>query len=218
MTLGVDIGRREAMRVLAIVPTVLATTATAGAAVGLTCLPDGPSPEMAQALAAYRAAVAFQDEWEGRIYSPAWKVCQAAEDAIPHLTTEGRCSLVPGGMLGHMSTDNPAHLAAGRMYKRVMADGRQLGDDDDDTLQEFLEKLDWREAERKRIHKGHNMDALDKDQDRLNDLSIQAMAVIEKFPVTTMADLIAKVEFIKETDGAIGPDELLADLRRVSQH
>ena len=208
----VTTSRRNVMRALAIVPAVIAAPAVASAAIGRT---TGISPAMAKAIAGYHNAVATQNEWETQVYLPTWKACEAAVAAIPHLTTQQGFETNAGFRTTHLSTDKAADVAVANIFSKIPVNQR-YDDDQDRACAELLEKLEWRKAEEARIHKAHNMDALDEEQDRLEQLSYRAMSAVEDFPVATLADLNAKVQFIGETEGRIEPDALLADLRRIA--
>lgn len=208
----VSTSRRDVMRALSIIP-VIAAPAIASAAIAAP--QAGPSPEMAQAIAAYWKAIDTANEWHTRVYSPAWKACQAAVAAIPHLTTEQGFETYAGFKVTHLSTDKVVDVALARMFSKLPAHKRH-GDDHDRACAELLEKLDWRAAEEVRIHAQYNMDALDAEEDRLNDVSYRAMRAVEEFPAATIHDLIAKVQFAEETDGRFEPDDLLPDLHRIA--
>ncbi|MCB4861114.1 hypothetical protein K7W03_16100 [Sphingobium sp. PNB] len=209
----VTTSRRDVMRALAIVPAAIAAPAVANAA---TFTSGGVSSGMSQAIAAYHNAVATENAWGERVYDVAWKACKAEQEAIPHLTTKARVDLTAPGVLTQLSTDNPLHLSAIRMHKSLTQDGARLGGDPERAFDEFLEKLEQREAEKQRIAQRHNMDALSAEQNRLEQASYAAMRAAEEFPVTTVADLIAKIQFSQETDGQIDHDDMLADLRRIA--
>ena len=174
------------------------------------------STEFQAAITAHRKAVATADEWQDRVYGPALKACQIAEEAIPHFTTKASCA-VASDEPTKLSTANPAHLALARIYKSLTADGHRLGGGDSRAIEELLAKLKWRDAEKLRIHEAHNMDAIEAEMDRLEALSFSAQQAVEDFPVTTIADLIAKVEFAEELESQVTPGQLMADLRRLAR-
>lgn len=207
----VSTSRRNVMRALAVVPAIAAVPAFAAA----TTLNLGINPDLTDAIAAYRKAVEAASCWHDRVYRPAWEGCQAAVAAIPHLTTEQGFETYAGFRVTHLSTDKVADVALARMFSKLPPHKR-YGDDHDRACAELLEKLDWRAAEEVRIHAQYNMDALDAEEDRLNDVSYRAMRVVEEFPAATIHDLIAKVQFAEETEGRFEPEELLSDLRRIA--
>lgn len=206
--------RRAFVTALAAIP-VVAAPATAVAATNLALAEALPSRKITEAIAAYHKAVANQNEWEGRVYFPTWNACKAAIEAIPHLTTEQGFETYAGFKVTHLSTDKVADVALARMFSKLPA-SKRLDDDHDRACAELLDKLEWRAAEEVRIHARYNMDALDEEQDRLNDISYRAMIAVEDYPAATLADLIAKTEFGLNTEGRIDHEDLLADLRRIS--
>lgn len=208
----VSTSRRDVMRALAIVPAVIAAPAAAAAMCGRS--PSLPSRAITDAIAAYHKAAAYENEWHDRAYAPVWKACKAEGEAIPHLQTKTRHEA--GGKLIQWSTDNLANQTEARMCRKVIGEGHRLAGSYRQLVEEFEEKMEWRAAEQRRIEQRHGMDALDAEQERITDLSYAAMKAVDDFPVTTLADLMAKTEFGKETDGQIDHEALLADLRRIA--
>lgn len=209
----VSTSRRDVMRAFAIVPAAIAApTAAAAAMCGRSS--SLPSRAITDAIAAYHKAAAYENEWHDRAYAPVWKACKGEVEAIPHLQTETRHEA--GGKLIQWSTDNLANQTEAHMCRKVIGEGHRLAGSYRQLVEEFEEKMEWRAAEQRRIEQHHGMDALDAEQERLTDLSYAAMKSVDDFPVTTLADLIAKTQFGKETDGQIDHDALIADLRRIA--
>ncbi|NIJ16489.1 hypothetical protein [Sphingobium vermicomposti] len=210
----VSTSRRNVMRALAIVPAVIAAPAVATAMTSVARPDATPSRAITDAISDYHKAANQENAWHDRAYAPAWKACKAEVAKIPHLTTETRHEC--GGKLVQWSTDCQSNLVEARHCREVINEGHRLAKSYLALLEEFEEKLAWRASQERRIHQRHSMDALDREQDRLTDISCRAMRTVEHFPVTTVADLIAKVEFIQETEGQVDNDEVLTDLRRIA--
>lgn len=189
-------------------PVVAATTAR-------TTAPTGVSPALAEAIAAYHLAVTAAGKWFDTEYSPAWEACKAELDAIPHLTTEQGFETHAGFRTTYLSTDKPADVVLAKMFGNLPAHMRH-NDSQDKACEELLAKVQWREAEKQRIQGLYNMDALDAEQDRQNDITYQAMRAVETFPVATMQDLIVRMEFALETDERRESADVLTDLRRIA--
>lgn len=203
--------RRDVMRALAIVPAAIAAPAVANAA----ATNGGVSPGMAAAIEAYRKASAAEDAFNHAIYDPAVAAWREAVEGIPHYATEAHLPAALGEAPRPMRTDNPSDLTMARMYQKLTVDGYGLGRDET-ALKELVERLEQREAEKQRLGTAHNIYALQDESERLAEIRTNAMFEVEAQPAHTLADLIAKTEFIKETDGDTDHDELLADLRRIS--
>jgi len=205
--------RRDVMRALAIVPALLAAPTIASAATQLACTPTGISAGMAAKLAAYRHANMVSARYDDMVYNPPHKAWREAVDAIPHHTTKQGYEANGGWM--HMSTNQTHQLA---VAKTVMKEpGRwDHAPDYQSACIELLEADRCRQQEIMRLRDRYNIDALYEESVRLSDLSYDALVAVEQYPAETMGDLIAKIDFIKETEGSIDADGLLADLRRLT--
>ena len=73
-----------------------------------------------------------------------------------------------------------------------------------------------RQAEEDRLRACYNIDLLGDESNRLTDLSCDAMHAVEEYPVDTLVDLIAKIEFSQKTGGLLVHEDLLSDLRRIA--
>ena len=81
---------------------------------------------------------------------------------------------------------------------------------------ELRKRLKEREAKKDRVTARYNIDALVVESDRLGEVRDLAFEAIERFPVATISDLIAKAQMVaNETEGTFNIDILLADLRRI---
>lgn len=204
--------RRDAMRALAIVPTLIAAPAIANVATGLVCTPTGISAGMTTALAAYRHAEKVSASYDDTVYGPPHKAWREAVDAIPHHVTQGYQA---NGGWTHMSTRTTRHLAVAKTVMKEPA----LWDHSPEyqaACAELLKASCQREQEEARLRARYNIDALYDESVRLSDKSYEALRAVEEYPVETLTDLIAKIDFIKETGGTVDADELLGDLCRIA--
>lgn len=204
--------RRTVMRALIIAPSLIATPIAASAATGLVCNPTGISEGMAAAIKAYREASARCDKFSTDVYGPAWEAWRAEVDAIPHFTT--KASFKGWATFDHLTTADRGMVAMAKKIVETAKPGHFR--DYELAAAELVEAEGRREAQSKQLSRRYNVSALAEEDDRLGDIRDDLLTEIEEFPVATIADLIAKVEIIEETQGQIEPVDLLADLRRIA--
>ncbi|MBB4149799.1 hypothetical protein [Sphingobium scionense] len=168
---------------------------------------------MAAAITAFRAAQAASDRHGKVIEDPAWEALRQSRDAIPHRTTASGFEY--RGTVRHMSTDRASDVGAAQAARRA-ATGDLMSEDYARTCAELRGLIEWREAEEVRARHRLNINSIAAESNRLSDASGDALYDVENFPVATIADLIAKVELIEETDGQVDIEVLLRDLRRLA--
>lgn len=206
------LSRRAVTRALFLLPAA-AVPAAAVAAPAFVCSPASTSPEMAAAITAFRAAQAASDRHGKLIEDPAWEALRQCREAIPHRTTASGFEY--RGAVRHMSTDRAADVGAAKTAWRA-ATADLISEDYARTCAELRGLIEWREAEEIRARHRLNINSIVAESNRLSDASVDALYDVENFAVATIADLIAKVELIEETDGQVDIEVLLRDLRRIA--
>lgn len=205
--------RRDAMRSLAILPALIAMPATVSAAPMLVCAPTAPSAELVALIDAYHHAVAASDRHHFEVYTPAHQGWTKAVEAIPHCQTVATYSYL--GEPRRMSTANPSDVSAAKCAASAKP-GSLYSADYEAACAELRKRLKEREAKKDRVTARYNIDALVVESDRLGEVRDLAFEAIERFPVATISDLIAKAQMVaNETEGTFNIDILLADLRRI---
>jgi len=203
------VSRRAVTRALSTLPILALTNSSveAGAAELLSA-----SPGMAAAVDAYRAAAAASAHHYNHVYNPAWRAWRSEADAIPHVTTTA--SFNGWASFDHLSTAERGMVEMARAIMKDATPGQYR--DYEVASAELLEAEDRRQSESNRLAARHNLSALSAENDRLGEIRDDLLGEVENFPVTSLADLIAKIEVIEETDGQIMPADLMADLRRIA--
>lgn len=208
---NIALSRRAVTGALFALPAIAAPAAAAAIE------PNGISPGLAAALAAYREADAVEDHYNRTIYEPAAAALRKEVEAIPHYTTKGTF----GGYatFHHLSTADRGLVS---MARKILEDAADRHRDRGffDVCEELIAADDQREAERQRLRAVYNIGPLEDESERLADIRFQAEVAVEKYPVRSIPDLVAKLEFIRETQGEedaeVGFKDMLADLHRIA--
>lgn len=167
---------------------------------------------LTEAIEAYRHAVAGVDAFDDKVYTPALEAWQRAIAAIPYYTTASSYESHGAGRR-HMTTAHVPDLAAAKMHEKLK--GGEIGEYRA-CAAELLEAVNRREAEAQRLRARYRIDELYEESNRLCTLSGDAFVDVETFPVTTLAELVRKIEFLEAGDhDPLSHQTLLADLRRI---
>lgn len=172
------------------------------------------SGTLAQAIAAYHAAAADRDAYYRVVYGPAHETWVAARNAVPHYTTS-RSFVSLGGKTLTMSTDRSIDVKIVQGFEDRPYSS--AGDDFKECCRELHDALRVRKAKMHEIRRDFRIDELEDEYERLGDIADAAIDAVETFPVVTLADLIAKLEFSANEDpGDVPLYRMLADLRRIN--
>lgn len=217
--------RRSFLAAAALAPVVIAAP-VAHAAVQSPM--SGPSLAWQAAMARWKAADAEAAAYHDRIYYPAfqaWRQSIADQEAdlerrieaIPHYLTKTQI----GGDDGRWSLST-----ADRQYVNLAkqwATRTDLHREDPDFVKALAELLPEAKAREERIAAmrqstvAPELDAgIEAENERLELIEAAAHEELTGYKASTLADLIAKVSFLKEIDGQIDHDDLLADLERIA--
>lgn len=217
--------RRQILRA-ALVASAFSVPTVASAAMGLICIPNGTSAEWVAALERMKATQAVAHAYYTQTYEPAYDASrrqrreqeaelQARIDAIPHYTTT-RTYETDRGLNVAMTTAKPLHV-------RLALDFVGTNDPTDDFVEcchELFKAVSQRLRQEQEIRdrfifevEGEVPPVIKAEHEWLSDISHAAFRAVCHFQPRNPADLIAKVEFLKEQETDIDPDDMLADLR-----
>lgn len=190
-----------------------ATPALALLTAGPAALAHTQSSDIDQAIANYREAAGRSSAFDHTVLGPIYEQWQALCKAIPHYTTKAGYE-AEAGEIKHFRTDREIDVAVAQSFIREpYATG---GDDFSECVAELAKAVEDRNAQFSALRRAYRIDEVEAESYRLTDVADAALIVVENYPVRTLAELIKKAEVIEETEGAIPPEMLLADLRRIA--
>lgn len=221
--------RREILAA-AIVAPALATPAVACAAPTFACLSMSVSPQWQDAVAQMDASSAAYDAYYDATYEPAWEAAKATArqadeelqrrlDAVPHYTTSLAYESADGNLV-HMTTANRLDIghAIGGALLTDLSDYVSCCREMVSLINKRMDEQDRVKAEfdHPKVYPAQLISPeIAREEKRLQDASHAAFKEVYDFAAATLADLIAKIEFLKARDIDIDHDQMLADLRRV---
>jgi len=201
-----------------------ALPALAGSGVAAAAAPisqSGVSPELTQAIAYYRRASAFSDDYHRSVHGPACESWRAAVARIPHAETKSSFENVKGDRIT-LTTADEASVACSRSMLDIAAEGGLTGVDADyiTTLREQVAAADSRDAERDRLRSLYRVDATGRRGDRIGGIALSAISKAVAIPARNAADLAVKIAFIAEVewwDDRETQDAISDDARRLAK-
>jgi hypothetical protein len=170
-------------------------------------------PVFADIIAAHVEAETAYHAYHREIFDPAERAILAEVAAIPHYTTKASFPTLEGDRRIHMTT-------ADQMHCRIVRDhgGKPVKGESDwyECIAELRDALTIRDNQIREINTRYNLAELEAELQRLRDITGEAMDAIEHYPVTTLADLLRKIELMRKDDMRdVDADRLLDDLRRI---
>jgi hypothetical protein len=171
-------------------------------------------PVFASIIVAHREAENDYYAYHRETYEPAETAITAEIAAIPHYTTKTSFSTLEGDRRIHMTTADPMHCRIVRDHTDSPLKGLS---DWYECIAELSAELAIRKAKIAAIHSRYKLAELEAEMERLSDITGEAMDAIEHYPVTTLADLLCKIELMRKDDlRDVDADRLLDDLRRIA--
>lgn len=196
--------RRAMLGALATAPLLAAPSAAIASATA--------SPALIAAIAAYDKACEAETAWDSDVRHVAHQAFRADCDKVPHRETTRTYKNIYGDMQT-MSTEDVATA------RRVKAGFIKLHVEDEDyfaTIDEVVALADKRDARIEALRAQHGLDTLCEEGDRLSELASAALESALNFKSRSLADVLAKAEFLEEIDGwgnDYARERLIADLR-----
>ncbi|MAM39548.1 MAG: hypothetical protein CL949_13835 [Erythrobacter sp.] len=174
---------------------------------------SAPSAAICALIADYEVKEAACAAYSANIFTPARDAWLVDVDAIPHRTTS--LTYLYHGDARRLSTDRSDQVAAAKTAADIGSEGL-YSPDYAACCAELRGLVAEREAQRTSLDELHGIAALVAEDERLSELAWQALQKVEAFPAETIADLLAKIDFIEETGGQIDAEMLRADLRHIN--
>ena len=175
------------------------------------------------------AAAAFYDQTYGPAFS-AWieRVKEQEADlerriaAVPHYVTKAQTGM-PSNRFS-LSTEDEWYAGLGRRFAWRIASGDDMSLEDPEFVECCLElapAAKERDDKVKRMRDSFAPEqfsqALEDEYGKFDDADADAYGALIGFEATTLADLTAKIAFMKERGCDIDHDDLLADLSRIGR-
>ena len=177
----------------------------------LTSLPDRG---LTAAIVAFRQASKDLARHDQDVCRPAREAYDAACESIPPQTVSSYKNVLNEGYTP--TTADPSIVAIAR---RFVMNGRSISDPQySEAMIALAKAADERDAERGLLFREFRIGELVDESDRLSHIQGDKLDVAIEYPVTTTADMLTKVELIREVD-AYDTEYLLpiliADLKRI---
>lgn len=177
-------------------------------------------PELAKRIDEHQEALRAATHYHDTVYLPALEAFYAKRDAglaeVPHHRTERSFDNMFGQRI-HLTTESGPSVL---MARKILADRTIANAPDEyyDCLAELVEAADRRDAAvAKIVEADPNVDAMARKSDDMANLSYDFVQAVAEYPVRTIADLVAKLEYVREILGdEIAISEILSDLRRIA--
>lgn len=174
------------------------------------------SPKLAALIAATRAAEHASDEHQRLIHDPARDRAKAAIEAIPHTTINAGPSFSGGEVI--WSTTKPSTVAIARSIVSMAREGKDMAGAGLVHARRVVAAQLRRERAITRIERDSGYAEAGRRWDELASAISDAQCAVAGHPVSTGADLAAKLAFMIERqmgDGMDWLEELHADARRI---
>jgi hypothetical protein len=178
----------------------------------------GISPELSALIATADEASAASDLHYETVWEPLDQRVQAAIEALPHTTVDAGLSMGGGRVI--WSTAKPASVATTRTIVAMAREGKDMASAGLVQARFVTAAHLRRERASARIRRDNGVQAAIERDNELSDLSADAQCEVARFPVSTSADLAAKLAFMIERQLGNGMDwleELHADARRIAK-
>ena len=204
--------RRALLGALAAAPALAAPLAIAHAAPTAVAV----SPELERLLAIARAARAASNRYEQEIFEPARQRYEAAESRFPHIEVHN-----PDGGRSYSTADLwEVRRARRATTERVVfhGPGAEEGRQRYKAMRALVMSADLRNAEMSAMKAQMGFQAIEDENERLDEVFYDAVSALDDYRPATFADLQAKLAFMIEldrieTDGPTGV--VIADLQRL---
>lgn len=174
---------------------------------------SAPSAAICALIADYEGKEAACAAYSANIFTPARDAWLVDVDAIPHRTTS--LTYLYHGDARRLSTDRSDQVAAAKTAADIGSEGL-YSPEYAACCAELRGLVEDREAQRASLDELYGIAALVAEDERLSELAYQALQKVEAFPAETIADLLAKIDFIEGTGGQLDADMLRADLRHIN--
>lgn len=195
----------------------LATVAAAIPASAITRHPASLSPALAALLEHAEQADAALTHHNQHVYLPAHAGATAAITALPHTTLDAGPSMGGGRVI--WSTEKPSTVAVARSIVSMAAEGKDMQDAGLRYARTIVAAQLRRDRAIERIARDTGCAAASERSDELSIAASSAQSAVAAHPVSTAADLAAKLAFMVKHqmgDGMDWLEELYADARRVA--
>ena len=167
----------------------------------------------AQAISAFRAATEASSHFHEHVYKPAHEAKRQAVDAIPHFETSSVFEM-GSGRSRPLTTAKEIDV---RAAKGIARDCRPTDDPFNMACHELANAVEDRERQAEALDRQYRVSEYADRSDELGSVSAEALWAVEHYPITTIGDLIRKLEILKEQDIEEAQVEtMLADLRRIA--
>jgi hypothetical protein len=172
--------------------------------------PATVSPGLAALLAKAAQTAAEAADYDQRVYLPTLKAVTTVIDRIPHT------AVTIDGKAGYFSTANDGAM---KLASRLVEEDVERRLPDSAALRKLVAADKLRDRTLRQIQTRHGLAAAGDRSDKLSEACSAAENAIAEYPVSTAADLAAKLTFMVERrmgDGMDWLEELHADARRIA--
>jgi hypothetical protein len=180
------------------------------------------SPDLDAAIRAHAAARAAAITFRSEVFGPIEDAHFALRDTVPHVTTLNGFTNV-SGEVRHLTTSDTATVHMSRSVLRDFDAGTHFQSQRDtsyiSTLRELVEAADARNAAIAGANHKLEYDAADARLQELEGYDLEVIGQVVRVPAASIADLLAKVEFMQAEDGweiRESVDHIVADVRRLA--
>jgi hypothetical protein len=158
--------------------------------------PSALSPGFAKALAEAARAHDAAKHFDQHVLIPAQPRAAAMIDALPHTTVHAGPSLTGGEVI--WSTEKPHTVAAARTIVSMAKEGKDMAGAGLKHARQLVAAHLRRTRAKERIHRETGSTAALERSDELGEAYCKAEDVVIGYPITTTADLVAKLAFMVE--------------------
>ncbi len=170
------------------------------------------------AIAHFRATQEAYAAFDEKVHGPALKAYVKALDAVPHRTTEASF-MDSDGLRKTMSTADASVVKIGRKLVRDNAAKYPADPDYERTLHELVALADDRDIDLQAIKVQHRVAEMHNAEMEYAERVGDAQQAVIELPVTSLADLSTKLEFVDEQEAWELPysaPAIMSDVQRLA--